>query len=282
MVRAAPLLLLALLCGAAAARELQGLDKMGAVVDGAKGVAGAAVGAAGNVAGAVGDAVQSGFEGLKAIHEAKISGMREVVEAKISAARQVGARRGAGAGGSRGGGWRAVVGQQLHALLSACSLRHRLAHSQSLLYWLALLTCCFARLLSTPNRPSKLAAHPNSPPTAGVPPRRHAQAAGHDGRRKGRGWRHRRRRWRRGGRCGRRCARWRAGRDEHPRGQGGWAVAPNLLCSFAPNLLRCCTALLCAALLTGGLAWVRGAYRAACSRTLLEALCCFLPLLTAH
>ncbi|PRW20481.1 Nex18 symbiotically induced [Chlorella sorokiniana] len=88
MVRAAPLLLLALVCGAAA-RELHGMDKLGAMADGAKDVAGATVGAVGGVAGAVGDAMQAGFEGLKGIHEAKISGIREVVEAKISAARQV-------------------------------------------------------------------------------------------------------------------------------------------------------------------------------------------------
>ncbi len=121
MVRAAPLLLLALVCGAAAARELQGMDKMGAMADGAKNVAGATVGAVGSVAGAMGDAVQAGFEGLKSIHEAKTSGIREVVEAKISAARQVSRDRGR-AGGSGDGGWRAVVcGCVLARVSLACS-----------------------------------------------------------------------------------------------------------------------------------------------------------------
>ena len=60
MVRLAPLLLLALVGSAAAARELQGMDgKMGAMVDGAKDVAGAAVDAVGGVAGAVGDYVHA-------------------------------------------------------------------------------------------------------------------------------------------------------------------------------------------------------------------------------
>ena len=91
MVRAAPLLLFALVCGAAA-RELQSLQKMGAVADGAKDVAGAVVGAAGNVAGAMHDAFHAGLEGLKDIHEAKISGVREMFDAKMDAARQGGSR----------------------------------------------------------------------------------------------------------------------------------------------------------------------------------------------
>lgn len=73
MVRLAPLLLLALVGSAAAARELQGMDgKVGAMVDGAKDVAGAAVGAVGDVAGAMGDYVHESIQGLKSIHEAKV------------------------------------------------------------------------------------------------------------------------------------------------------------------------------------------------------------------
>ncbi len=53
-------------------RKLQGMDKMGSMMDGAKDVAGATVGAVGDVAGAVGDAVHAGVQGVKNIHEAKV------------------------------------------------------------------------------------------------------------------------------------------------------------------------------------------------------------------
>lgn len=72
MVRLAPLLLLALVGTAAAARELQGMETAAAMANGAAGVAGAAVGAAGDVAGAMGDYIHESIAGLKNIHEAKV------------------------------------------------------------------------------------------------------------------------------------------------------------------------------------------------------------------
>ena len=71
-MRLAPLLLLALVGTAAAARELQGMETAAAMANGAAGVAGAAVGAAGDVAGAMGDYIHESIAGLKNIHEAKV------------------------------------------------------------------------------------------------------------------------------------------------------------------------------------------------------------------
>ena len=86
MVRLAPLLLLALVGSAAAARELQGMQTVGAMADGARDVAGTAVGAAGNVAGAMESYVDGAIQGLMGIHEAKVGARAALVAALLCSA----------------------------------------------------------------------------------------------------------------------------------------------------------------------------------------------------